>query len=328
VREPSWFRYGAVAVVDRDVRVVGDDRARVDELARRIRHAGRPTEARVEPMTGTEPDAAHAARIARALELIAEGEIYQVNLARRLDFRVTGTSLALLERLARTTRVPYAAALDVDGLAVASCSPELFLDVSKKGHLVTLPIKGTRPRGIDAPSDARLVQELDQDPKERAELSMVVDVERNDLGRIAVTGSVRFAPSPRVETYGSVHHRVARVSADLRPGVSRTALLEAMLPSGSVTGAPKIRAMEVIASLESARRGLYTGALGYLAHDGSLRLSMAIRTLVARDSVGHYFSGGGIVLGSDPSREVEETRWKAAQLLRLLAAEPSGASAR
>ena len=146
---------------------------------------------------------------------------------------------------------------------------------------------------------------------------MVVDVERNDLGRIARTGSVRVIGVPRIESFGTVHHRVAQVTARLRQGVGRSELLEAMLPSGSVTGAPKIRAMEVIAMLESERRGLYTGALGALGHDGSLRLAMVIRTLTRRAGVAHYFAGGGIVAGSNPEREVLETRWKAAQLEKL-----------
>lgn len=319
LERPIWLRYGAVVRVAEDVSVVGDDAGAVADLVRLVKRDGGGEPVHIETAADAELDEVHASRIARALELIVEGEIYQVNLARRFDFLVQGRAVDLLERLVRRARVPYAAAFDLsDGLTVVASSPELFLDVSPGGRLVTLPIKGTRPRGIDAAADRALAAELDRDPKERAELSMVVDVERNDLGRVARTGSVRVRGAPWVTTYGSVHHRVARVEADLRSSVSREALLEAMLPSGSVTGAPKIRAMEVIATLEAARRGLYTGALGYAAHDGSLRLAMAIRTLVARDGIGHYFSGGGIVLGSDPSKEVEETRWKATQILGLL----------
>jgi anthranilate/para-aminobenzoate synthase component I len=155
---------------------------------------------------------------------------------------------------------------------------------------------------------------LDADPKERAELAMVIDVERNDLGRIAVPGSVELIGRPRVITRGTVHHREATLRARLRPGLGRADLVRAMLPSGSVTGAPKVRAMEVIAALEAERRGLYTGALGAVFGDGTLRLSMAIRTLTVRDGEGHYFAGGGIVADSDPVRELEETRWKALQL--------------
>ncbi|HVU01157.1 MAG TPA: anthranilate synthase component I family protein [Polyangiaceae bacterium] len=317
--EPVWHRHGAVVRVAEDVRVVGDDPAAVRDLARLVRRRAEPREtASVVAVPDVAADDAHAARIRCALELILDGEIYQVNLARRFDFRVTGGTLSLLGRLAGSARAPFAAAWESDGRAVVSSSPELFLDVSPRGRLLTLPIKGTRPRGIDASEDRRLARELDADPKERAELAMVVDVERNDLGRVAVTGSVRVAGVPVVETHGPVHHRVARVAARLRPGTTRTALLEAMLPSGSVTGAPKIRAMEVIRDLEPSRRGLYTGAIGYLSHAGGLRLSMAIRVLQIRGGEGRYFSGGGIVLGSDPAREVLETRWKAAQVLALL----------
>jgi anthranilate/para-aminobenzoate synthase component I len=270
-------------------------------------------------LLASEADDAHRDRIERALELIVEGQIYQVNLARRFNFRLEGRSVDLVRRLVRTARAPFAFALELEGLTVAGSSPELLLAVDTRGRLETAPIKGTRPRGLDAAADARLAAELDADPKERAELSMVIDVERNDLGRVACTGSVRVRGEPRVETFGSVHHRVATVSAQLRPSINRRALLEAVLPSGSVTGAPKIRAMEVIGRLEASRRGLYTGGFGFLAHDGSMRLGMAIRTLTRRDGVAHYFAGGGIVADSDPSREVIETGWKAVQMQRLMA---------
>jgi anthranilate/para-aminobenzoate synthase component I len=149
---------------------------------------------------------------------------------------------------------------------------------------------------------------------------MIVDVERHDLGRVAGTGSVRLLGAPRVTTHRTLHHREAHLVARVRPEVEREAVLRAMLPSGSVTGAPKIRAMEVIASLEPSRRGLYTGALGHVANDGSLLLGMAIRTLVLSGDGGEYLTGGGIVADSDPARELEETRWKALQLARLAGA--------
>jgi anthranilate/para-aminobenzoate synthase component I len=147
---------------------------------------------------------------------------------------------------------------------------------------------------------------------------MIIDVERNDLGRIAEPGSVRVVDGPRVSTYGSVHHRWAELEARLSANRSRSDVLEAMLPSGSVTGAPKVRAMEVIAELEAARRGLYTGAYGYVTRGGGMVLGMAIRTLCRRGSEAEYFAGGGIVADSDPLREYEETRWKALQLAALL----------
>jgi anthranilate/para-aminobenzoate synthase component I len=300
------------------VRVVGDERSAVDALHRLLRRAGRHVEATVRLRAGSEPDAEHRHRIARALELIRDGHIYQVNLARRIELDVRGRGIDLFSAMVRHARTPFGLAARLDDADIVSTSPELFVELAPDRLVRTRPIKGTRSRGNDAPEDARRIVELDLDPKERAELTMVIDVERNDLGRVAAIGSVRVPRAPWVETYGSVHHRVAEIVGRLRPELGRRDLLEAMLPSGSITGAPKVRAMEVIAALEAHRRGLYTGAFGVLAHDGSLKLAMAIRTLTVRDGEGHYFTGGGIVLDSDPEREVAETRWKAVQVTRLI----------
>ena len=312
---PLWHRYGAVAVVTDRVDVVGDDAELVRALCRRL-EAGpprAPCEARL-VLHEPEPDELHLARIRRALELIAAGEIYQVNLARRLELSAEGGAVDLLGLLARRAPAPFAIACSFDGLEVAGSSPQLFLKLRADGTLRTSPIKGTRPRGADPGADRRLAEELETDPKERAELAMILDVERNDLGRVAQTGSVRLAEPPVVVTHESLHHRGASIEARLKAGLGRDAVLRAVLPSGSVTGAPKIRAMEIIAALEPHRRGLYTGAYGALCHDGGLLLGMAIRTLVAEAGHAHYFVGGGIVADSDPAREVEETRWKAVQL--------------
>jgi hypothetical protein len=204
----------------------------------------------------------------------------------------------------------------------AACSPELFLTTAARGQVRTAPVKGTRPRGKSAVDDALLARELDESPKEKAELTMILDVERNDLGRVASSGSVRLLRGPIVETHRTVHHRLALLGARLDPRFTQLDLLRAMFPSGSVTGAPKVRAMEVIARLEPVRRGLYTGAFGSVALDGSLRFAMAIRVLTIRGHEGHYFAGGGIVADSDPEAEFEETRWKGAQLERLLESWP------
>lgn len=318
VERPRWLRYGAVIRVAEDVVVVGDDECAVERLAGLATRRVGSSAVVAEPSGEPEPDDVHRARIERALELIGQGEIYQVNLARRFQFSLSARAVDCVARFARRARAPFMFGMEHDGLMVAGGSPELFLELGAGRQLVTLPIKGTRPRGTDAIADRALARDLDADPKERAELAMVVDVERNDLGRIAVTGSVRASRAPRVRTFGSVHHRVARVAARLRDGLGREDALKATLPSGSVTGAPKVRAMEVIAELESERRGLYTGAFGHVGHDGSMRLAMAIRTLTAKHGVAHYFAGGGIVADSDPRREVEETRWKAVQMLDLL----------
>jgi len=223
-----------------------------------------------------------------------------------------------LAALGRRGLPPQAMAFDWPELRVAMASPELFLALDPTGRVSTRPIKGTRPRASDPEADRALARGLDADPKERAELAMVIDVERNDLGRLAVPGSVRLSAPPAVESYASVHHRAATVEAELRPDVTRESLLLSLLPSGSVTGAPKIRAMEVIRDLEPARRGLYTGAAGFLREDGGLELGMAIRTVTLRAGRGAYYAGGGIVADSDPEREVEETLWKARALIDLV----------
>jgi anthranilate/para-aminobenzoate synthase component I len=318
---PHWVRYAAIALVAQGrVRVVGEARDAVARLAAQLR-AATPELAAVElrPSADFEAPEVHRARIRRALEHIRAGDLYQVNLARRFELEVRGAAVDLLERLQQRGRPPYSAAFAWGDLGVASVSPELFLDLSASGALLTSPIKGTRPRGESEARDQALALELDADPKERAELTMVLDVERNDLARLSRPGSVQLAVPPHIEPHGTVLHRVATLRAELRPGVTRGELLERMLPSGSVTGAPKVRAMDLIAELEANRRGLYTGAFGTLAHDGSLELGMAIRTMTVRDGQGHYWAGGGIVADSDPEREVQETLWKAEALLGLLA---------
>ncbi len=314
-----WWRYPAVAVIDRRVTLVGDDWPAVEHLKSllesRVNH---DLGFAISMLPQLDTDAEHSARIRAALSAIGQGEVYEINLARRFDLELSGSALGCLVGLSRWAPAPFAAALRLPGepaLDVVSTSPELFVDCNPSGRVVTLPIKGTRPRGIDAVTDAALRAELAADPKEQAELSMVVDIERNDLGRVARIGSVVAEP-PYVAVHRTVFHRQAQVSAWLRDGVDRAELLTSVLPSGSITGAPKIRAMELIGQWERHRRGLYTGALGFVTRAGGLRLAMAIRTLCSLDGRAQYFVGGGIVADSVPEREVEETRWKAAQLLR------------
>lgn len=321
VSGPLWYRYGAVAVIDGDgVRVEGDDRQQVEWLCSALERGGalegpKPRLELVEPL---EDPAIHEARIRTALEHIAAGQLYQVNLARCFELWVAGHPVELLAALGSAARTSFASAGAFPEVGWVSASPELALGLDSNGQLVTRPIKGTRPRGATDDEDRLLAAELDHSEKERAELAMVIDVERNDLGRISETGTVRLAVPPHVVSHATVHHREATVASRLRPGVCREELLRVMLPSGSVTGAPKLRAMELIAELEPARRGLYTGAIGWLGHDGSLRLAMAIRTITVRGERGHYFAGGGIVSDSDPRAEVEETLWKARQLASLV----------
>ncbi len=320
VVEPHWLRYSAVAVIESgQVSVVGEDRRQTRELAARLAEpAPAAPKVAIRARAAFEDPALHRARILRALEHVRAGELYQVNLARRFELEVRGSAWDVLACLLERGRPPYAAALSWGSLDVVSLSPELFVSTDTSGAILTSPIKGTRPRLGDGERDAQRSRELELDPKERAELTMVLDVERNDLARLACPGTVRLTVPPHVESHGTVLHRVATLQAELRPEVTRHELLRCMLPSGSVTGAPKVRAMDLIAELEAERRGLYTGAFGSLAHDGSLELAMAIRTLTVREGQGHYWAGGGIVADSDPEREVEETLWKAEALLGVL----------
>lgn len=328
-----WLRYPAVARLGVDGALVsGPSRAAVHDLARRITSVDtRPPPARPTLTTHlADDDAAHEARIARARELIRAGDVYQVNLARRIDLslavRTEADFTSLFVALDSVTRARFGALLFDREHVVLSSSPELCLSATADARaerfdaLVTEPIKGTRPRGRTSEGDRALAAELDASEKERAELAMIVDVERNDLHRVSRVGSVRLLGPPVVRTLPTVHHRFALVTGRARPDVSRADVLAAMLPSGSVTGAPKIRAMEIIRGLESHRRGLYTGAIAWAAHDGSVHLAMAIRTAVFdRSGEGEYLVGGGIVLDSVAVSEVAETRWKAAQLERVAA---------
>jgi anthranilate/para-aminobenzoate synthase component I len=334
VSRPAWRRYPAVVEVDHAtgrVAVCGDDDRDVENLARLVAPgAARGGRGSWDLQTECdEPDAAHLERVAAALELIAAGDLYEVNLARRIRLTLRGDALALFTRVLEVAPAPWGFFQDLGESLVIATSPELALSVDGD-RLRTCPIKGTRPRGGDAAQDARLAAELDADPKERAELTMAVDVHRNDLGRVAVPGSVRVLGEPALLAGRTVWSRASEIVARRAAGASLADVARAVLPCGSVTGAPKVRAMEVIARLEPHRRGVYTGAFGYVGGGERLELAMAIRTMeLSRDRApasgvsgapswtGAYFAGGGIVADSAPQRELEETRWKAAQLARL-----------
>ena len=323
---PQWLRYDAIARVwEGEVTLVGESEQAIERLHEVLRHQPTPRAAGLEALPREAPTR-HAARIRVALELIGRGDLYQVNLARRFEYQLHGDAFGLIDTLASASRAPFAAALNLGETQVCASSPELFLQLRPDGSLLTEPIKGTRPRGADPAADEALRRELDADPKERAELTMILDVERNDLGRIAETGSVKLLRGPEVVSHPTIHHRQALLGAQLRAECTRADVLRAMLPSGSVTGAPKVRAMEVIACLEPQRRGLYTGAYGCVTHGGGLQLAMAIRVLTLKQGRAHYHSGGGIVADSDPEREVEETEWKARQLSELLRTDRAAAA--
>ena len=271
-------------------------------------------------MTATLDAAAYTARVARVHDYIAAGDVYQVNLSQRFETRLPVPALDVYERLRAIQPVPFGGYVDLGPERVLSNSPELFLR-RRDARVMTCPIKGTRPRGSTPAADERLVAELRSDPKERAEHVMIVDLERSDLGRVCRTGSVSVPRLADCVPFNTVHHLVSTVAGTLRPAVTTGELLRATFPSGSITGAPKIRAMEIIAELERAPRGFYTGALGWIDASGDCDLNVAIRTAVARGDRLSYHAGGGIVADSRPERERDELYLKAAAFFRALGLE-------
>lgn len=242
---------------------------------------------------------------------ISAGDIYQANLSRRILAESDDEPAVLYSRLRRAQPVPHGAYLDCGEFQLLSNSPETFL--SRNGdRVLTRPIKGTRARGLHRSVDRRLRRDLVADPKENAEHLMIVDLERNDLGRIARTGSVEVTRFAEVESFATVHHLVSDVEATLHDGIDVAAVLRATFPGGSITGAPKIRAMELLAEVEESRRGPYCGAIGFFNGCRSFELSIAIRTAVTCRGRAAYSAGGGIVADSDCEREWEETEIKAA----------------
>lgn len=250
------------------------------------------------------------AAVRRAKEWIAAGDIYQVNLAQGFSATVGGGSLfGLYEILRQATPAPMAAWLALDGIEILCTSPELFLRIS--GNAVeTRPIKGTRPRFRDADEDVRSAVELRTSEKEVAELVMITDLLRNDLGQVCEFGSVEVSRMLQLESLAQVHHLVSTVRGTLRGGEDAVGALAACYPGGSITGAPKKRAMEIIAELEDAPRGIYCGAIGWLGFNGESQFNIAIRTLVRDGKKLSYHVGAGIVADSMPEAEYEETMHK------------------
>jgi para-aminobenzoate synthetase component 1 len=253
----------------------------------------------------------------RVVEYIAAGDIFQANLSQRFSLETRVDPLTTYTMLKQTSPAPFGAFLRWDDFAVVSASPEWFYQTAGD-RVVTRPIKGTRPRGVTPAEDERLAAELVGSAKDRAELTMIVDLERNDLGRVCEYGSVVVKDALRVESFAQVHHLVATVEGRLRPGIGPIELIRAVFPGGSITGAPKIRAMEIIDELEPNRRGLYTGAIGYLSRAGSSAFNIAIRTILIEGRQASFQVGGGIVADSDPEAEYEETLTKGQGLRAVL----------
>ena len=280
---------------------------RLRQEAPEVREPG-PVERDAEPQ-GARSDftrTEYLAAVERVRSYIAAGDVYQVNLSQRFSLPWRGSPTRLYAELRRRSPAPYAVYLNFGYTRVFGSSPERFLLV-RDGRVSTRPIKGTRPRGSDPETDARLRAELEGSEKDRAELLMIVDLERNDLGRVCETGSVRVDELWTLEAHPTVWHLVAEVSGRLTPGRDLVDLLRATLPGGSITGAPKVRAMQIIAELEPVPRGLYTGAMGYLGFDGQAELNIAIRTMVCAGGRLSYHVGGGITWDSEPAAEYEET---------------------
>ncbi len=250
-------------------------------------------------------------RVERIKEWIAAGDIYQVNLSQRFCAEVKGDSLfALYEMLREASAAPMAAYLSLAGREILSSSPETFLKISGRG-IETRPIKGTRPRFETADEDRRSAYELQTSAKEISELVMITDLLRNDLGQVCEYGSVAVAEMLQLETFAQVHHLVSTVMGRLREEVDVVAAIAACFPGGSITGAPKKRAMEIIHRVESTPRGLYCGAIGWLGFNGESSLNIAIRTLIREGERLIYQTGAGIVADSDAAKEYEETLHKA-----------------
>jgi para-aminobenzoate synthetase component 1 len=247
---------------------------------------------------------------------IRAGDCYQINLAQRFDCAVEGDPLEGYLRLRSFNPAPFSAYLNLPFAQVLSASPERFLQV-QDGRVVTRPIKGTRPRAADPVRDAALAAELAASAKDRAENLMIVDLLRNDLGKVSQPGTVRCDALFEVESFASVHHLVSTVSSQLRPGHDAIDLLRAAFPGGSITGAPKRRAMQIIDKLEPGPRGLYCGAIGWIDAAGNMDSNIAIRTLTVTDGQARFWAGGGIVADSQVEREYQECMDKAAPLLRL-----------
>jgi para-aminobenzoate synthetase component 1 len=300
--------------------------ARREKLDREIRHSSTsPRSAQAgdrevgEIWRSNQTRAEFEARVTRAKEYIAAGDVYQVNIAQKFTTPFAGNAYRLFEHLLARSPAPGGAFLDFGDTRILSASPELFLRIRGR-HITTRPIKGTRPRDRDPLRDEQLAFELQTDPKELAELIMITDLERNDLGQICEYGSVTVTSLAQLERFPQVFHLVSTVEGHLRPEIDALDAVRACIPGGSISGAPKKRACEIIAELEPCPRGIYTGIIGYFDASGDATFSLAIRTMVQERDTLHFSVGSGITAGSVPAREYDETLHKAAGLQLALEA--------
>lgn len=273
----------------------------------------------IEGMSGNISHDDYLGKVGRAIEYIKAGDIFEVNLSQRFSCDFKGSGCRLYQYLAEHNPAGYAALLSGEGDSIVSASPELFL--SKRGdRIVTRPIKGTAARDGNEQQDKLNRQKLLDSQKEIAELNMIIDLERNDLGRLCQYGSVKVQEERVIETHPTVYHAVATIVGQLRDDVSIADILRASFPGGSVTGAPKIRAMEIIDELEPTARSVYTGSIGWLGVNGDMDLNIAIRTIILVDGKVYVQVGGAVVADSRPGDEYQETLTKAAALVRAIKA--------
>ncbi len=277
------------------------------------------------PVSRNFDQAAYQRAFARIQGYIRAGDCYQVNLAQRFSAPVSGDHWLAYQALRRLNPAPYSAYLNPPACRVLSSSPERFLEV-KGGRVETKPIKGTRPRAAAPEADSALARELGESIKDRAENLMIVDLLRNDLGKVCAPGSVAVPRLFALESFATVHHLVSTVTGRLADGLDAVALLRASFPGGSITGAPKLRSMEIIEELEPNRRGVYCGAVGWLGFNGDMDSNIAIRTLVSSEGRMRFWAGGGIVADSQADAEYQECLDKAAAMLRLMRQHQSGES--
>ena len=260
----------------------------------------------------------YLAAVERVRQYIIAGDIFQANLSQRFEAPIHEPAWDLYGRLRLRNAAPFAAFMELPEASILSASPERFLHVDVLGRVETRPIKGTRPRGVGPEHDAALGQALTESAKDRAENLMIVDLMRNDLSRVCAPGTVRVPELFALERYATVHHLVSTVVGELGPGADALDLLRAAFPGGSITGAPKLRAMEILAELEPYRRGVYCGSIGYWSLTGELDTNIAIRTAVVRGSRVYFHAGGGIVSDSVPEQEYLETLDKARGIIDAL----------
>lgn len=269
------------------------------------------------PITSNFTQASYTAAFSKVQDYLRAGDCYQINLAQRFTARASGNALNAYLRLRALSPAPYAAFLNLPHAQILCVSPERFLSL-QNGKVETRPIKGTRPRGSDACHDQRLSDELRCHPKDRAENLMIVDLLRNDLAKSCRPGSVRVPKLFEVESYSNVHHLVSTVEGELAAGCDAFDVLRDCFPGGSITGAPKLRAMQIIEELEPDNRGVYCGSIGYVGFDGNMDTNIAIRTLVYTRNEIRGWAGGGIVADSIADAEYQETLDKASAMLDLL----------